>query len=272
MPSILPKLNFEEALEVTQIYSICGKVESKNPMIIKRPFRNPHHSITTAAMIGGGTYPKPGEISLAHNGVLFLDELPEFKNQVLESLREPLEERKITLNRNLMNITYPCNFTLIASMNPCPCGYYGVNEKCKCTEKQINNYRRKISGPLLDRIDIQISVQTISYNKLTSKNKIETSQCIRNRVERTRKIQKERYKKIGIYTNSELTIKELEKYCILNEKSKKILEKAYKNLNLTTRSYSKILKVARTIADIEESEKIKEHHILEAISYRGIER
>lgn len=264
----MPKLSFEEILEIMQIYSICGKLQYEPLRNLQRPFRSPHHSITVTAMLGGGRNPLPGEISLAHQGVLFLDELTELKSAVLEGLREPLEERKITINRNLMSVSYPCNFILVASMNPCPCGYYGTKQPCKCTQDQIKKYRRKISGPIMDRIDITIPIENVTYDKLTSTNKGETSTEIQKRVEKVRKIQKERYKKLQLQTNAQLETKHIEQYCTLSNKSQKILENAYQNLQLTTRAYMKILKVARTIADMDESQYIQEQHILEAISYR----
>ncbi len=251
-----------------QIYSICGKLQYESSLTWQRPFRSPHHSITLTGMLGGGKNPLPGEISLAHQGVLFLDELPELKLAVLEGLREPLEERKITINRNLISVSYPCNFILVASMNPCPCGYYGTKKPCQCTQEQIKKYNRKISGPILDRIDITIPVECVGYDKLTCLQKSETSEQIQKRVEKVRKKQKQRYKELGIQTNAELPTKYIEQYCTLSSKSKKILENAYSSLQLTTRSYMKILKVARTIADMDESQYIQEQHILEAISYR----
>ena len=251
-----------------QIYSICGKLQYEPSLSLQRPFRSPHHSITATAMRGGGRNPLPGEISLAHQGVLFLDELPELKLAVLEGLREPLEERKITINRNLISVSYPCNFILVASMNPCPCGYYGTKQQCKCTQEQIRRYSRKISGPIIDRIDITVPIEYIGYDKLISSQKSETSEKIQKRVEKVRRIQKERYKDLKFQTNAELETKYIEKYCTLARKSQKILENAYQKLQLTTRAYMKILKVARTIADMDESQYIQEQHILESISYR----
>ncbi len=273
LPSILPELSFNEALEITKIYSIVGLTSKETPLILKRPFRSPHHTITSVSLVGGGKNPKPGEISLAHYGVLFLDELPEFNKNTLEVLRGPLEDRIVTISRLNASITYPCNFMLIASMNPCPCGYYGSNEKeCCCKPDQIKKYRNKISGPLLDRIDLHIEVNGVKYEKLQSTKKEETSETIRKRVNKARKIQITRYKKYNIYSNSELTPSLIEKFCKLNSECKKILEISFEKLGLSARAYSRILKVARTIADLEESKEIKQKHLAEAIQYRSLDR
>ena len=273
MPSILPELSFEEALETTKIHSVAGYLSKDKPLIVTRPFRAPHHTISPISLIGGGRIPKPGEISLAHNGILFLDELPEFNKNTLEVLRGPLEDSIVSISRVNASITYPCNFMLIASMNPCPCGYYGSSQKeCCCSTQAIQRYMGKISGPLLDRIDIQIEVSSVKYEKLQNEEKIETSEEIKKRVNRARKIQLDRYKNLNIYSNSQLTPKLIEKYCKLNNKSKKILEKAFENMNLSARAYGRILKVARTIADLDEKENIEEKHILEAIQYRNLDK
>lgn len=273
LPSILPDIQFEEALEVTKIHSIAGLLSEKRPMILKRPFRSPHHTITPASLIGGGKIPKPGEISLAHFGVLFLDELPEFKKNTLELLRGPLEDRIVAISRLNMAITYPCNFMFVASMNPCPCGYYNCKEKeCTCRSDQIKKYTSKISGPLLDRIDIQIEVQSVEYNKLNSNQTEETSEEIRKRVNQARKLQLIRYKDNNIFSNSELTPQLIEKYCNLNSKSKRILELSFEKLGLSARAYSRILKVARTIADLDNSNNIEINHLAEAIQYRSLDR
>ena len=268
--TILPDLTFEEALEITKIYSISGNMKDSF-LITKRPFRSPHHTISANALIGGGKIPKPGEISLSHSGVLFLDELPEFNRNVLEVLRGPLEDKFVHISRVGASITYPCNFMLVASMNPCPCGYFGSKEKsCKCSEFQIKNYINKISGPILDRIDIQVQVSNIKqsdyYNKPAEKSK-----DIKKRVNNARKIQYERYKKFNIYCNSELNVKLLDEFCKLDNTSNIILQKATEKMNLSSRGYSKILKVARTIADLECSKEIKEDHIIEALQYRSFE-
>lgn len=278
LPSILPDIQFDEALEVTKIHSVSGMLTENLPMIFTRPFRSPHHTITPSSLIGGGKTPKPGEISLAHFGVLFLDELPEFKKSTLELLRGPLEDREVTISRLNNVVTYPCNFMFIASMNPCPCGYYNSNEKkCCCNSTQIKQYINKISGPLLDRIDIQIEVQGVNYKHLSNTSinndiNLEYSKNIRERVNNARKIQLERYKQHKIFSNSELTPKLIEKYCKLNDESKRILEIAFQKLGLSARAYSRILKVARTIADLENINYIQTSHIVEAIQYRSLDR
>ncbi len=273
LPSILPDIQFEESLEVTKIHSVAGLLSAHNPMILTRPFRSPHYTITPASLIGGGKIPKPGEISLAHFGVLFLDELPEFKKNTLELLRGPLEDKIVTISRLNMAITYPCNFMFIASMNPCPCGYYNSKDReCNCTPYQIAKYINKISGPLLDRIDIQVEVQSVKYKKLESNNNVETSEQIKERVNNARQIQLKRYEKYNIYSNSELTSQLIEKHCKLDNESKKILELAFDKLGLSARAYSRILKVARTIADLEDSENIEVNHLAEAIQYRSLDR
>ena len=274
LPSILPDISFEESLESTKIHSICGLLSEENPIILTRPFRSPHHTITETSLIGGGRNPKPGEISLAHNGVLFLDELPEFNKSSLEVLRTPLEDKFVTISRLYSSVTYPCNFMFVASMNPCPCGYYGSKDRvCTCNDFQIKKYLNKISGPLLDRIDIHIEVESVKYSKLENENsKLETSASIRQRVNSARKIQLNRYKDFNIYSNSELTPKLISKYCKLNPQCKKILESAFEKLGLSARAYSKILKVARTIADLEGSSCIEITHITEAIQYRSLDR
>lgn len=273
LPTILPDLSFEEALEITKIHSVAGILPQEIPLVTTRPFRSPHHTVSGVSLVGGGRIPKPGEISLAHYGVLFLDELTEFQKSTLEVLRGPLEDRQITVSRVNGTFTYPANFMFAASMNPCPCGYYGSKEKeCTCSSTAISKYMGKISGPLLDRIDICIEVSPVKYQKLDSKEKIESSEEIKKRVDKARKIQLERYKNNKILSNSELTPKLIDKYCALNEQGKKMLENAFNKLNLSARAYSRILKVARTIADLEESENIEVKHIAEAIQYRSIDR
>lgn len=273
LPSILPEISFEEALEITKIYSVTGLTSQETPLIRKRPFRSPHHTITPISLVGGGKNPKPGEISLAHYGVLFLDELPEFNRSTLEVLRGPLEDGIVTISRLNGTITYPCNFMLIASMNPCPCGYYGSEEKeCCCKADQIQKYRNKISGPLLDRIDIQIEVSGVKYTKLQENEPKENSEAIRKRINQARKTQINRYKQYNIYSNSELIPKLIDKYCQLNKECKALLEGAFQRLGLSARAYGRILKVARTIADLEQSEKIEEKHLAEAIQYRSLDR
>ena len=273
MPSILPDLSFDEALEVTKIHSIAGLLPKDQPLILNRPFRSPHHTISSAGLSGGGSTPKPGELSLAHNGILFLDELPEFRRDSLEVLRQPLEDGNVTISRVNATLTYPCNIMLIASMNPCKCGYFGYSRRqCTCTPTQVNRYRSRISGPLLDRIDIQVEVSNVDYEDLSSTENSETSAEIKKRVNKTRKLQLERYKDYNIYSNSQLDAGMLKKFCPLGEEENAILRAAFDNLGLSARAHSRILKVARTIADLEGSENIKSEHIAEAIQYRSLDR
>lgn len=273
IPTILPDLTFEESLEISKIYSVAGKLPSNKPLVTERQCRAPHHTISKASLIGGGKIPKPGEISLAHFGVLFLDELPEFDKSTLEVLRGPLEDGIVTISRVNATLTYPCQFMFVASMNPCPCGFYGsVEKECTCTTKAIERYMGKVSGPLLDRIDIQIEVTPVKYENLNSNKPIEKSSTIRQRVNKARKIQIERYKDYHIYSNAELTPKLVEKYCVLDEKGKKIMQSAFEKLGLSARAYGRILKVARTIADLEESKNIESKHVAEAIQYRSLDR
>ena len=273
MPGILPDLTFDEALEVTKIHSIAGLLTKDEPLITHRPFRSPHHTISSSGLSGGGSTPRPGELSLAHNGILFLDELPEFHRDSLEILRQPLEDGKVTITRVKATLTYPCNIMLIASMNPCKCGYFGDSRhQCTCSPLQVNKYRSKISGPLLDRIDIQVEVSNVDYKDLSSTEKSETSAEIKQRVNRTRKIQLERYKNLNIYSNSQLDAGMLQKFCPLGTEENAILKAAFDNLGLSARAHSRILKVARTIADLEQSERITTAHIAEAIQYRSLDR
>lgn len=270
---ILPTMTFEEALEVTKIHSIAGLLPHNTPLISTRPFRSPHHTISTAGLSGGGSIPRPGELSLAHNGVLFLDELPEFKRDALEVLRQPLEDGKVTISRATATYTYPCNIMLVASMNPCKCGYFGdPNHECTCTHAQVQNYRSKISGPLLDRIDIQVEVTPVNYNDLSSTRPAESSAEIKKRVDRTRAVQLERYKDKGIISNSQLTAGMINKYCRLSDEANALLKSAFDNLGFSARAHSRILKVARTIADLDGCENITSAHIAEAIQYRSLDR
>lgn len=271
--TILPDLSFDEALEVTKIHSIAGALPANMPLITTRPFRNPHHTISAAGLSGGGTVPRPGELSLAHNGVLFLDELPEFRRDVLEVMRQPLEDGVVTISRVNATLTYPCNMMLVASMNPCKCGYFGdAHRNCTCTEQDIHRYRSRISGPLLDRIDIQVEVENVNYEDLSSETKGERSAEIKKRVDRARKVQLERYKDYKIYSNSQLDAGLLQQFCHLGEKENKILKSAFDNLGLSARAHSRILKVARTIADLDGSEDIHGKHLAEAIQYRSLDR
>lgn len=273
LPSILPDLTFDESLEVSKIHSIAGVLPPDKPLITKRPFRSPHHTVSSTALTGGGKVPKPGEISLSHHGVLFLDELPEFNRSSLEAMRTPLEDRIVTISRTACSLTYPCNFMLIASMNPCPCGYHGSQDKeCTCSPGSIDKYMNKISGPLLDRIDIHIEVPSVKYDKLNSEPSKETSKEIKARVNRARSIQLERYKDYNILSNSGLTSKLIDKFCKLDKESSEILQKAFDKLGLSARAYGKILKVARTIADLEGAPDILCKHVAEAIQYRSLDR
>ena len=269
IPTIMPDMTFAEALEVTKIHSVSGIVDEKEGLVFNRPFRSPHHTATTVSMTGGGNKVKPGEISLAHNGVLFLDEMPEYNRSTLEALRQPLEDGEITVSRATGNVRYPANFMLCGSMNPCPCGNYGSAERvCTCTPQQIAKYKAKLSGPLLDRIDLQVEVDSVKYAELMDDGNAETSAEIRRRVNRTRLIQKERFKNDGILTNADMGEKHLKKYCTLDKECESLLKQAYESLKLSPRARSRIIKVARTIADMELYDGIKPAHILEAISYR----
>lgn len=271
-PTILPDLTFEEALESTKIHSVAGVLDSKAGFIAERPFRAPHHTSTTVALTGGGNKAKPGEVSLAHNGVLFLDEMPEYSRASIEALRQSLEDGSITISRNAATIEYPSNFVLIASMNPCPCGNYGSTTKpCKCSPGQISKYLSKVSGPIMDRIDLYIEVDGVEYDDLQSTTQEETSAQIKKRVDAARQIQIERYKGSGIYSNSKMEHSHINDYCKLSKESEDILRLAFENLKLSARAYNRILKVARTIADLDSSKDILPEHITEAISYRSLD-
>ena len=271
--TILPELTFEESLEITKIQSVAGILPDDVSLVRNRPYRSPHHKASLVSLIGGGQNPKPGEISLAHCGVLFFDELPEFPRASLESLRGPLEDSKITISRTNSTVTYPCDFIFIASMNPCPCGYLNDKKKtCVCTPTQISNYQNKISGPILDRIDLHVEVERVDYKKLQSKEKPETSEEIRKRVNSARNVQIKRYEKEGIISNSQLSAAQIEKYCKLDEETKIFLENAFNIYGYSARTYSRILKIARTIADLDKKENIELTHVAEAIQYRTLDR
>lgn len=271
--SILPKLDLEEALEVTKIYSVAGLLSKNTPIVKTRPIRSPHHTASDIALIGGGKWPRPGEISLAHRGVLFLDEFPEFPRSVLEVLRQPLEDNIITISRASGTLTFPAKFILIAAQNPCPCGFLNDQLKdCSCSLSQIMKYSRKISGPLQDRIDIHIEVPRVKYEKLESEKEGETSEIIRKRIEKARNVQRERFKNQKSFTNSEMSQKELKIFCQLEDESKELIKQAVNQMSLSARSYYKILKVARTIADLEGSDNIKTNHLAESLQYRPRER
>jgi magnesium chelatase family protein len=275
LPTILPPLSLQEALETTKIHSVAGKLPENTSLISKRPFRSPHHTISDVALVGGGGIPQPGEISLAHNGVLFLDELPEFKRTVLEVMRQPMEERRVTISRAKVAIDFPANFMLIASMNPCPCGFYNHPEKeCTCPSGAVQKYLNKISGPLLDRIDLHVEVTPVAFAALSNHTiKQESSDKIRERVIAARSIQANRYKdNVGIYANAQMSSKILREICVLDTVSEALLKRALEKLNLSARAYDRILKVARTIADLANSQNILPEHIAEAIQYRSLDR
>lgn len=274
LPSILPPLSLGESLETTKIHSVAGKLGKETSLIAKRPFRSPHHTISQVAMVGGGSFPQPGEISLAHNGILFLDELPEFNRSVLEVLRQPLEDRHISVSRAKYSIDYPASFMMVASMNPCPCGYYNHPSKpCVCSPGQVQKYLSRISGPLLDRIDIQIEIIPVPFEKISDIRQGEPSKSIRERVIKARQIQEKRFaSNKGIYCNAQMTPKLLTQFAHPDEKGLQLLKNAMTRLNLSARAYDRILKVSRTIADLEGSEEIKASHLAEAIGYRNLDR
>lgn len=269
LPTILPSLSLDEAIEVTKIYSVCGLLKEHATIIRQKPFRSPHYTISHAGLVGGGHLPRPGEISLSHNGVLFLDEFPEFSRISLESLRQPLEDKVVTISRAQGSVTFPANFMLIAAMNPCPCGYYGDSIKeCKCSFGEIARYQKRISGPLLDRIDIFIDVPRVDYEKLTDTDGGETSEIVRCRVEKARKVQSERFKNRGIRANSDMSSLEIKEYCKYDSDTQNLLRTAMKQMSFTARAFHRILKLARTIADLDDSETIKTHHLAETLQYR----
>lgn len=274
MPSILPDMSIEEALETTKIHSVAGRLAADSALVATRPFRAPHHSISYAGLIGGGTIPKPGEVSLAHHGVLFLDELPEFKKDILEMLRQPMEDNQVTISRATMTLTYPAGFMLIAAMNPCPCGYYGdPTHECNCSTSEIQRYMSRISGPLMDRIDIHISVPSVKFKELSSDHCGEESGDIVKRVNGARRIQRERFKnEPSIFCNAHMEPRDVRRYCKIDDKSQSLLALAISKQGLSARAYDRILKVARTIADLADSESIQMGHIAEAIHYRTLDR
>jgi magnesium chelatase family protein len=267
-------MTFEEALETTKIHSVAGILARDKPLVTERPFRSPHHTVSDAALVGGGSFPRPGEVSYAHHGVLFLDELPEFKKNVLEVLRQPLEDARVTVSRSKLSLEFPANFMLAAAMNPCPCGYYTDPLKpCTCAPPQIQRYMAKISGPLLDRIDIHIEVPAVKYKELSSEVKTESSSAIRSRVIQARKIQFRRFANLkNVYTNGDMGSKEVRQYCKLDQAGAELMKMAMTKLGFSARAYDRILKVSRTIADLENSENIQPQHISEAIQYRSLDR
>jgi len=273
VPAILPDMNFEESLETTKIHSVVGLLPSHSALVVRRPFRSPHHTISDAGLIGGGGIPKPGEVSLAHNGVLFLDELPEFKKNLLEMLRQPLEDGKVTIARAATSLTYPADFMLVTAMNPCPCGYYGdPTHECACTIPQVQRYRSKISGPLIDRIDIHIEVPAVKYRDLTARDSGEPSRVLKERINRARKIQSDRFRGLKIHCNAQMTNRHIKRFCSIDDASQRLLEMAIDKLGLSARAYTRILKVSRTIADLAGEEQMSSAHISEAIQYRSLDR
>ena len=273
IPTILPNLSFEESIETTKIHSVAGNLGNGQALVAARPFRSPHHTISDAGLIGGGTVPKPGEVSLAHNGVLFLDELPEFKKNALEVMRQPLEDGNVTISRVAMSLTYPSMFMLVAAMNPCPCGYFSdPKHECTCSPLQIQRYMSKISGPLLDRIDIHIEIPPLNYKELSEEITHENSSSIQKRVDPARAVQQKRFTRSKIHCNSQMSTRQVRTYCKTDDRSHKLLEQAIDKLGLSARAYTRILKVSRTIADLEGSEHILSEHISEAIQYRSLDR
>jgi magnesium chelatase family protein len=273
-PSILPPLTFDEALETTKIHSIAGILPTDSALVTERPFRSPHHTVSDAALVGGGSFPRPGEVSYAHFGVLFLDELPEFKKNVLEVLRQPLEDYKVTVSRSKLSLEFPANFMLAAAMNPCPCGYYtDPNKECTCAPPSIQRYMSRISGPLLDRIDIHIEVPAVKYKELSTREKSESSELIRERVIQAREVQINRFNQIPhIFNNGDMGSKEVRQHCRLDSSGEELLKMAMTRLGLSARAYDRILKVSRTIADLDNSDHILPQHISEAIQYRSLDR
>ena len=271
IPTILPPLSHEESLEVSSIYSISGRLQSSGSLKTERPFLNPHHTITGRALAGGGRIPTPGVISLAHRGVLFLDELPEFTRETLDILRQPLEDRQVQIARNSGTYLYPADFMLVGAMNPCPCGYYPDMERCRCTPYEIKRYLRRVSGPILDRMDICVEAQPVAFDDLAGRNTAEGSVRIRERVMRARKLQTERFADTGLRFNSDMKAADVERYCVITGREKRFMERMFKTMQLSARGYHRIMKVARTIADLEEADRIKEEHLAEAICYRNME-
>ncbi len=273
LTTILPAMTFEESIETTNVHSVCGLVSKDSPLITRRPFRSPHHTISAAGLAGGGTVPKPGEISLAHNGLLFLDELAEFDRRTLEILRQPLEDKQVTISRAAGAVTYPCSFMLVAAMNPCPCGYYGhPARKCICSQKQVSAYLSKISGPLLDRFDIHIEVPPVDFDSISSSDKDESSAKIRERVQAAREIQNKRFRGTGVACNAGITPELLPQVCVMTDRARETLKNVFEKMGLSARAYDRILKVARTIADMNGSEVIDKAHIAQAVQFRSLDR
>ncbi len=272
LPTILPDLSFAESIEITKIYSVAGLLQEKNALVRTRPFRSPHHTISPSALTGGGRVPRPGEISLAHHGVLFLDELPEFQRNALEVMRQPLEDGKVTIARVNGTLTFPSDFMLVAAMNPCPCGYLGNSEKCHCSANEIMKYHRKISGPLLDRIDLMVEMPPVAYEALENPTPAESSAAIKERVVHAHRLQLERFRQEGIFFNAQMNAAQIDTYCRLLPQDKEILRSAFERLELSARAYHKILKLARTVADLAGEEQITLKHLLEVLQYRSLDR
>ena len=273
MPSILPDMTFEEQIECTKLYSVAGKLDNKTGLITKRPFRSPHHTVSAQGLTGGGTSLTPGELSLAHNGIIFLDEFPEFDRRAKESLRQPLEDGIVTITRTSGTVTYPSNILLIAAMNPCPCGYLGhPTKECTCSDAVKRRYKEKISGPILDRIDIHIEVAPVAFDELSSTKKEESSKEIKKRVDKAREIQRKRFENTSVSCNAKMTPQMTKDFCKLNNDAAQLLKDAFEKLSMSARAYDKILRISRTIADLEESESIEINHIAEALQYRGLDR
>ena len=273
IPSILPEMTAAESMETTQIYSIAGLLDSGKPLMTKRPFRAPHHTISGAGLVGGGTIPRPGEISLAHNGLLFLDELAEFDHRTLEIMRQPLEDRRVTITRASGTVSYPCSFMLVGAMNPCPCGYYGhPKRQCTCTDRQVRQYLNRISGPLLDRFDLHIEVEPVSFDSLSARAKAESSAAIRERVQAAREWQNQRFSGTGIFCNAAIPAGMLQDFCPMDDGAVTLLRAVFDKLGLSARAYDRILKVARTIADLDGSDIIRKQHIASAAQFRSLDR
>ena len=274
LPTILPDLTFEEALETTKIYSVMGMLKNSNPLLAARPFRAPHHTISDAGLIGGGQTPRPGEVSLAHNGVLFLDESPEFKKNVLEVLRQPVEDGMVTISRATGSLSFPSRFILVIAFNPCPCGYLGdMKHNCRCTPAQVQRYESRLSGPLLDRIDMHLEVPSVPYKEMAAGNSGEPSAVVKERVEQARAVQKRRFaKRKNFYCNGQMTPRDIKKFCPLDQDSEKLIANAVERLGFSARSYHRILKIGRTIADLDGNERVRTNHIAEAIQYRRLEQ
>lgn len=273
LPSILPDMTFDESIETTKIYSIAGALQNGDRLITTRPFRAPHHTVSPAGLSGGGTIPKPGEISLAHNGVLFLDELPEFSRSAMEILRQPIEDNKVTISRVNGTLSYPCSIMLIAAMNPCPCGYFGhPTKQCTCSPSQVTRYLSKVSGPLLDRLDLHIDIMPVEFSQISSTEKGESSQSIRERVNKARQIQNKRFEGTDITCNARITSAKLNEFCVMSNSANQMLKNAFDKLGLSARAYDRIIKVARTISDLDNSENIESDHIAQAIQYRSLDR